>query len=283
MVCTAPTWLVQVHTDAAITAESEHGEGSLGSPHTFPGVPWPVCSSCWEIPPAARTGRSPGFASTATASSTPTSPGLDADLKGLTLLEAAAVGGETLPVDALANALGPAVTARRDAGSRGGRDERRRRQRGVAPARRPRRGRRDASAVARPGRPRLRSRVLLAECGDRGARDVSRARAAARHARPARAVPPRSRDAVRPRLRTRRDAEPVHPLQRRLPLRRAARISPARRRRTPVDRALRADRRARRPAAARARGRPARRIRATCSRGSTRVTCATSGSRSETR
>ena len=38
--------------------------------------------------------------------------GLDADLKGLTLLEAAAVGGETLPVDALANALGPAVTAR---------------------------------------------------------------------------------------------------------------------------------------------------------------------------
>jgi tRNA-uridine 2-sulfurtransferase len=38
--------------------------------------------------------------------------GLDADLKGLTLLEAAAVGGETLPVDALANALGPAVAAR---------------------------------------------------------------------------------------------------------------------------------------------------------------------------
>ena len=31
------------------------------------------------------------------------------DLPGLTLLEAAAVGGETLPVDALANALGPAV------------------------------------------------------------------------------------------------------------------------------------------------------------------------------
>jgi tRNA-specific 2-thiouridylase len=37
--------------------------------------------------------------------------GLDADLRGLTLLEAAAVGGETLPVDALANALGPAVAA----------------------------------------------------------------------------------------------------------------------------------------------------------------------------
>ena len=40
--------------------------------------------------------------------------GLDADLRGLTLLEAAAVGGETLPVDALANALGPAVRAAAD-------------------------------------------------------------------------------------------------------------------------------------------------------------------------
>jgi tRNA-specific 2-thiouridylase len=37
--------------------------------------------------------------------------GLASDLRGLTLLEAAAVGGETLPVDALANALAPAVTA----------------------------------------------------------------------------------------------------------------------------------------------------------------------------
>jgi tRNA-specific 2-thiouridylase len=38
-------------------------------------------------------------------------PGLAEDLRGLTLLEAAAVGGEVLPVDALANALGPAVRA----------------------------------------------------------------------------------------------------------------------------------------------------------------------------
>jgi len=37
--------------------------------------------------------------------------GLADDLRGLTLLEAAAVGGETLPVDALANALAPAVRA----------------------------------------------------------------------------------------------------------------------------------------------------------------------------
>src|SRR5689334_11302303 len=37
--------------------------------------------------------------------------GLAQDLRGLTLLEAAAVGGETLPVDALANALAPVVRA----------------------------------------------------------------------------------------------------------------------------------------------------------------------------
>jgi tRNA-specific 2-thiouridylase len=40
--------------------------------------------------------------------------GLAHDLRGLTLLEAAAVGGETLPVDALANALAPAVRAAPD-------------------------------------------------------------------------------------------------------------------------------------------------------------------------
>jgi tRNA-uridine 2-sulfurtransferase len=38
-------------------------------------------------------------------------PGLAEDLRGLTLLEAAAVGGETLPVDALANAIGPTVAS----------------------------------------------------------------------------------------------------------------------------------------------------------------------------
>jgi tRNA-uridine 2-sulfurtransferase len=41
-------------------------------------------------------------------------PGVDGDLRGLTLLEAAAVGGETLPVDALANAIAPAVRATRN-------------------------------------------------------------------------------------------------------------------------------------------------------------------------
>ena len=41
-------------------------------------------------------------------------PGLAEDLRGLTLLEAAAVGGETLPVDALANAIGPVMRAASD-------------------------------------------------------------------------------------------------------------------------------------------------------------------------
>jgi tRNA-uridine 2-sulfurtransferase len=40
--------------------------------------------------------------------------GVAQDLRGLTLLEAAAVGGETLPVDALANALAPAVRSATD-------------------------------------------------------------------------------------------------------------------------------------------------------------------------
>jgi tRNA-uridine 2-sulfurtransferase len=42
-------------------------------------------------------------------------PGLGRDIVGLTLLEAAAVGGETLATDALANAIGPAASAPFDA------------------------------------------------------------------------------------------------------------------------------------------------------------------------
>ena len=48
-----------------------------------------------------------------------------------------------------------------------------------------------------PDGPRHRARVLLAGGRDRRARDVPRARAPARHARPARGVPPRGRRAVR--------------------------------------------------------------------------------------
>ena len=132
---TAPTWLVQVHMDAARPARSEHGEGSFGSPHDFPAVPWPACRSCTATPHAAPTGRPSGCAWTGGRIVDADAPGIDTDLRGLTLLEACAVGGETLPVDALANALAPAVRATPDPDARCGRDERRRRQRGHAPAR----------------------------------------------------------------------------------------------------------------------------------------------------
>src|ERR1700678_627140 len=42
-------------------------------------------------------------------------PALERDIVGLTLLEAAAVGGETLAVDALANAIGAAIREAPDA------------------------------------------------------------------------------------------------------------------------------------------------------------------------
>ena len=42
-------------------------------------------------------------------------PGLDRGLAGLTLLEAAAVGGDVLATDALANALAPGVPRRAEA------------------------------------------------------------------------------------------------------------------------------------------------------------------------
>ena len=83
----------------------------------------------------------------------------------------------------------------------------------------PERRRRHAAALARSGGPGLGARLLLARRGDRGAPDLPLARPAARDARPARGVPARGRRAVRPRLRARRDAEPVHALQRHLPLR----------------------------------------------------------------
>src|SRR5712692_9584265 len=71
--------------------------------------------------------------------------GLETDLRRLSLLEAAAVGGETLAVD------GPC--------RRG--DERRRRQRRRAPAGGPGSDRSDAAPVDRSGGTELRPRLLL--------------------------------------------------------------------------------------------------------------------------
>ena len=173
--------------------------------------------------------------------------GLERSLAGLTLLEAAAVSGDTLAVDALAERdrtglprLAP-IRRRVAVAMSGGVDS------AVALLRAgPARRRRHAAALARPGGPGRRARLLLARGRPGGTRDVPRARPSARHARSPRGVPPRRRRAVRPRLRARRDAEPVHALQRRLPLRRAARVRAPRRRRAARDRPLRAHRRAHR-------------------------------------
>src|SRR5689334_430577 len=109
---TAPTWLVQVHTDAAQPAMSEHGEGSFGSPHDISRREYPgrmdelygdsSRGADWAAVRLRVRGQEIVDAD---------APGIATDLRGLTLLEAAAVGGETLPVDALANALAPAVRA----------------------------------------------------------------------------------------------------------------------------------------------------------------------------
>ncbi len=89
-------------------------------------------------------------------------PGMARPLAGLTLLEAAAVPGETLAADAVANALAPVLTAAPRPGRvavamSGGVDS------AVALHRAgPRGRRRDAPPLARPGRPERRARVLLA-------------------------------------------------------------------------------------------------------------------------
>ena len=191
--------------------------------------------------------------------------------------------GETLAADALANAIGPAFRAAPDpkrvaVAMSGGVDS------AVALLRA---GPHAIGVTLRlwldPARPRHRARLLLARGRRRRARDVPRARAAARDARPARGVPPRRRRAVRPRLRARGDAEPVHPLQRRLPLRASCSPSPgapARRGSRPATTRARAST----AAACCSRAPPTRpRTRATCSPASTRACSTASGSRSASR
>ena len=230
--------------------------GSVWTPGPGTSVPCGACTRSSETRAGTASGPPSACSWTATAIVEADAPGLERDLAGLTLLEAAAVGGETLAVDALANALGPVFRAEPSPGRvavamSGGVDSAVALLRSLPNA---------VGVTLRlwldPDGPGLRARLLLARERDRGARDVSPARRPARDARPAGGVPPRGGDSVRARLRARRDAEPVHALQRRLPLRRAARLRPARRRRAPRDRPLRARRRARRPAAARPRHRP---------------------------
>ena len=192
------------------------------------------------MPPRTATGPPCDFALTATGSLMRTRTGSPRPA-GLTMLEAAAVDGEELVVEALAAALGPAfraapLEARVAVAMSGGVDS------AVAlAARRQRRPWSDPAAVGRPRGAARRARLLFTRCRASGPQDVPWPRSSSCDARPARGVPPRGRRPVRPWLRARRDAEPVHPLQRRVPLRRAARICTARRRRPSRNGALRPD------------------------------------------
>ena len=197
-------------------------------------------------------------------------PGLARPLAGLTLLEAAAVPGDTLAVDALANALGPVFRAEPRAGRTavamsGGVDS--------------------AVALLRalPDAVGVTLRLWLDPDGPSAERACCSPDAvlAARATCHRLGVPhvtldlreefrARRRRTVRARLRRRPDAEPVHGLQRRVSLPRAARLHDACGLRPVGDRPLRAHRRARRPHASRARRRLRPRTSRTCSRSSIR-------------
>ena len=185
-----------------------------------------------------------------------TAPGLERSLVGLTLLEAASVGGEELAADALANAIGPVFRAPRFEGRiavamSGGVD----------------------SAVALlkslPNAIGVTLRLWLDPDGPDAERaccspDAVLAARATCHALGVPHVTLDLREEFRRAvvdpfvrgLRARGDAEPVHPLQRRLPLRAAARFRTPRRRRQARDRPLRTHRRAPGTIAARPRCRP---------------------------
>ena len=183
-------------------------------------------------------------------------PGLERPLIGLSLLEAAAVPGETLAADALANAIAPVFAAAPAPGRiavamSGGVDS------AVALLR------------AAPNAIGVTLRLWLDPAGPSSERaccspdaviaareTCHRLGLPARHARPPRGVPRHRRAAVRRGLRAGPDPESVHALQRALPVRRARRLRRARRRRRALDGPLRADRRARRAAADRPRRRP---------------------------
>ncbi len=142
-------------------------------------------------------------------------PGMARPLAGLTLLEAAAVPGETLAADAVANAIAQVFRATPSPGRiavamSGGVDS------AVALLR----ARPDAIGVTLrlwldPAGPDSERACCSPDAVIRARRDVSRPRTAARDARPPRGVPRRRRAPVRRRLRGGPDPEPVHAMQRR--------------------------------------------------------------------
>ena len=172
---------------------------------------------------AATPGRRSGLTVEATRSSRPTRRGSSGRSHGLTLLEAAAVGGEPLAVEALASALGQVFRGARRRPGRvavamsGGVDS------AVALHRAgPGRDRRHAPALAGPGGAGHRARVLLAGRGVCGARATCHALG-----RPHVTLDLREEfkgvivDPFTQAYAARRDAESVHALQRRVSLRRS--------------------------------------------------------------
>ena len=212
-----------------------------------------------------RVGVRPSRRATATASSRPTPMG-STRLAGLTLLEAAAVGGDA------ARRRGARVRARpglrrepqpgRVAVAMSG---------GVDSAVTLLRAAPNAIGVTLrlwqdPAAPDAERACCSSGLGCGRSQYLPRARAPARDARPPRGVQERGRRAVRRRVRGGRDPEPLHSLQRRVSLRRAARVRRAGGCGDALDRALRTHRRARRDSARRARRRMHGRISRTCSR-----------------
>ena len=199
---TAPTWLVQVHVDAAQPARSEHGGGSLGSPHDSPAVPWPDGGALRRFRtrrrlggrPAAGTRRSDRRRGRAGHRDRPA--GAD---------PARGVRGRRRDTAGRRARKRACACCPRRPGSWPGRRryERRSRQRGDPGEGRAGGGRRDPAPLARSQRPRRRARVLLAERGARRAPVVSCTRPPARHARSTRCVPPRRRHTVRAWVRAR--------------------------------------------------------------------------------
>ena len=193
---------------------------------------------------AATSGAPSGLPWTVTASSMRTRDGLERDLVGLTLLEAAGVGGDPLAVEALAAALGQVFTAEPAPGR-------------VAVAMS---GGVDSAVTllrAAPNAVGVTLRLWQDPQGPSAERACCSAEsvAAARAACHALGLPHVTLDlreefreavvdAVHGRVRGRRDAEPVHALQRRVPLRRAPRLRRARGCGGALDGPLRAHRRA---------------------------------------
>ena len=208
-------------------------------------------------------------------------PAPDRPLEGLTLLEAAAVGGDELAVDAPRERARPGLQGRADpdriaVAMSGGVDS------AVALLRA---GPKAIGVTLRlwidPEAPDL-DRACCSPRPSRRAAYLPLARHPARHARCSRRLPARHRRAVRPRLRARRDTQPLHQLQRVLPLRAAARL----REQAGAGRLATGHLRADRPAAGgccwRAR-RTGRRTSRTCSRASIPASSTGSGSRSASR